>query len=1671
MTQPEKPNDGDVEIDLTTDPNLKGTGAHPLAPEQVQELIGVLEREAKALGNDPSAARLHHEMGLLWEGPLKNPRNAAVCYQNAYRLAPKFVANLRAARRLFAEVGNWQMVAQLLDAEAAAVETEDERAALMLEKARVLEDRLGKADDALALLNQCRSRWPSYVAVLEALEAAIEARNDPAALKEIRVALAGNVQDPALAAQYLVAAARLCEGPLGQPSEAAELYRRAFHLRRDDLAVLAAVERSAERKGDLEELLASLSAQAERAGAAGAPIWYRISRVYERMNAPEKALEALSAGRKVAPHDPVILDELARTYEGAGRFQELAEVLQARIARLTDSHERVGLNLRLGALWETVLANEDAAIGCYRTVLEVAPANQVAVAGLGKLYAKKQSWQGLLEVLEIELGATDDARQKAGRLYKAAELLETRLSRTDDAIRRYHECLQLQPGYLPAQKALVRLFERLERWDDLIAQYEADLKQTQDRDQTLHLLSRIAGLQEERKKDLPAAVATLKRILDLVPDHLPTVRNLGRLCERAGMWEELIRTNDLEASLAGDSRQVISLFHTNAEIYEEQLKQKDQAIEAYKKLLLLSANYLPALKALGRLYAQSGRWEELVEMNRQEAEITPSPDQAAGLIFKSGELLEEKLSRTDDAIAAFQEVLTLSPSHFPALRALSRIYRAQKAWENLVEVLRAEAAARTDAAEKANTLFRVAALWEDELGRADLAIEAYQSVLSLVPDHGPAFRALERLFSSEGNWKELGALLERELTISTESDAKAAVLEKLAALSVDRFQDLPRAERHYEAVLELQPRHLGALKGLEALRLGDRAKRAEVRSRLAEAVQDNKAAASLQVLVAFDQERLGLGTAQALGRAAELNPDDPRVIAEYVRALRRAEDWQGLFSWYERRLASQNLPAETRLSLNLRLAEVAEWHLGLETRALAAWRAALEQEATNLPALRGARRVLSRAAQHAEVYRLLMTEAAATRDPKGALDLFIEAGMLAEGTLRDGGLARAAYQAVLARDPLEQRASERLEQLLMQTGGAEEIAEMHLRRGQGREASRDAVAAAEEYVAAAKIYAEQLKVERKAFDALEQALKNVPTHPGALRLRGDMCLATNRWAEAAQAYFHRLEQGGDPSELALLHYRLGVMLQDHLGEPARASAHLQTAYAADPRNVDALERLGVIHLEAANWGGAADVYRRLLETTSDPAKLAKYLVAYAHIAEVGMGDANVAAASLKKALELVPGDAALLAKLAELYERLGNLPELALAFEQQAQLAAATDKPKAYQARLRAGEIYARQNDVQKALQNFRFAVDLAPDQVPARAALADLMTKTASMPAAAIEEHRALLRVDPFRLESYHTLFRLYATSRQLDRAMCAGHVLSFARAMTEAETASFTEARGRTPQETSEVLSPEEMDATLQHPAARHPLADVLRIIGDQLHKVYEPGLDDLGVTKSDRLKSDNPLYKLAKSMCAVFGVEKLEVYQGKRGAQITLENTDPLSMVVGPDMVRRYQAREQRFLFARAAFHLRNKMPIAYRFDNTRLADLLGNAIRVVVPDFNRLGKPDADLTKRLRKAMSGKAIRALEQVAPELLSAKNLDISAWMQAAGWSADRAGLLLSGDIASALQVLLREDPALGGMRLDTTDQILTAMRKRRDMFELVAFVTSDDHYKLRSRLRLALG
>ena len=1619
--------------------------------------IAKLEREAKALGADPAAALLFHQIGLLWEGPLQNARSAAVAYQNAFRLAPKFLANIRAARRLFAEVGNWQMVVQLLDAELAAIAGERERAGLLFEKAAVLEERLSRDEEATQVLSECLKLLPRDVGLLVQLEGAFARRNQYPELVQVYRLLAEEVTDEAARAYYFTGAGLILEARLALPDEAAAAYQAAFKLNRRDPILLAALVRIAGRNGDGDELIGALAAQAQVEVSQAASNYIQISRIYGRLGRHAEALSALLDARSHAPDDPIVLSELAAIYQEQGMHEELAGVLLAQAELSQDPTEFAGLNLRLAALYEEVLKRDDEAVARYRAVLARVPHDADALAGLGRLYHRTQNWEGLLSVCDLEAEAAQEPREKAARMYKAAELLERQLRREDEAIARYNQCLQLQPGYLAAQQALIRLYERQGRYADLVAMYEHDIGLTTERDQIIATLNKMAAIFEEKLDDLDRAIDCMKRILELDPQHVPSIRSLSRMLEYAGQWRELIQVQEREASTCTDIKQILSLHHRNAEILEGQLSDKSGAIEAYRQLLSLSPNYLPALKALGRLYSEQGNWQELGAMYRAEAEIASSPDHAAALLFRAGELIERRLGDSEQAIAVYREVLHLSPSYLPALRALAQIYRSRKDWEQLVEVFRSEAAHRSDPHERAQALFQAAGICEAHLNRLDEAIDAYLEVLRLAPGHAAATAALKRLYTAQGNLQEMVAILDGEARTAESSRAKIIAQLKLADLYLDRLDEPRLAAQACQAILALEPANLQALKMLERACAADGSHSLELKLKLAAAVSDSRLQAALR-LAALSNGLADEGTVQKLREQfAEAAPDArPGMLVE--AALRRHGKSEELLAHYQRMAQVSAEPLE-KLGLLFRLADLAEHQADQPAIALKAYRAALELNPQLVPALQGVARCALKLGDFAAAKEALEAEGNASRDVRSALEAFVAAGRLCAEKLGDSDGAIANFRRALERDPLDPSASAALKDLLS-GGKADDLASFHERSAEAKLAQHELSAAAADFLTAARTWLEKSSDPARALRAVERSLAAQPGHAGALEMKGQLALEAHQFGEAAAAYAARVQLGGGAEELIPIHLKLGALYQDYLSDATRAAAHLQTVLAAQPNNPAALERLAAVHINTRNWSGAAESLKALLELEGEPSSRARHSLLLAKVYEEGFSNPALASSLYRRALELAPGDLSIVGRLTDLYERMGNPAELIQVLEQQLQNGAGAQHESAL--RVKIGNLYTRSlGRPDQAAANYRKALERDPACLEAGVALAELYMHDAAAAPDAIEAHRRVLRLEPTRAESLHALFRLWHGLKQTDRAFCAAAVLRFLGSANEAELAYHKSACNRLEKAVSP-LSLGQLNA-LCRADAKGPILDVLRAVGDQLAKLYPGDFEGLGIQgRVDRVKAEHPAFKTVQAMMRLFGVSTYEAYRMPSGS-VTVEIADPFCLCISDDALDK-PGREQCALFGRAAFSMANKTPIVNKLALPELADLIGAAIRICVPDFASLGASREELSRQLFKSLSRKARKALEG-AVQVIGLRAGDLEHWLKTWSLSEDRAGLIAAGDPYAALSVTLGKEANAA----ERTGAEPTAADRRR-LEELVGFALSEEHFLLREQIGSAL-
>lgn len=1650
------PGDSPERADSIADELAARIEAPPAQPGDAMDWAAVaagLEREAAALGARPAAAQPLHDAARVLEERLGDPERALSLRRRALALDPRHLPNLRACRRLALDRGDDALAAEALDAEAGATPDPIARADLLLLRGRLL-SALGRDAESDDALDRAAAAAPGRYAAAE--EAAREAARsgDAASLAEAYFRCARATADRRLSAHYLSAASALLDEALGQPERGGALALEAFALLPGDPLLRGAARRHAERLRRDDVLADILRAEAESSpGPAGAEAWLALAHLEERLGRTEAAIAALERGRAVAPREPVLLSELARLREARGAWADASEALDAlasaHLALEEPANVREAVLAKLGRaeIEETQLGRANVALECFRDVLEIDPANRRALSGAGRLSAAVGDFEGLHAAFDAEARLARDPRERAERTWRAAEVLELRLGRPDAALARYREALSLDPGLLAARTALERLCEAGGRWEELCAALEAGLEELRSPAERAAHLFRIARIREERLGDLDAAAGLYRRMLELDPESRVARRALAAALGRLGRVEELEELLEREAAAADDPRERLALLQRRAELVEEHLHDPERAVAAWQDVRAAAPRDVPALRALARLHARAGRWEELAALHRAEADASSDPAAAADLLQRVGELAERRLGRLDEALAAYREALLLSPAHLPALRALARLHRLRGDDEGLAEVLRAQATARPPTAERAAVLVQAARIAEERLGDPARAIDHYEEALRTTPDFAPALRALDRLYGEAGRADNLAAL-RRVAAAAEDADARAERLLRLARLEADRVRDPARALQTTEALLAAAPGHPAAL--LLELRLApDRARRAHALASLAGAAQDPATRAALLAAAAVELPA-GPARRSALAQAAALAPGDALLAPEEERRLREAGDPAALARFCEGRRDADPDPA-SRASWAAAAGEA--WAAaGDAERALAAFRAALETAPASLPALRGARALLARRGDWAEVRRTLEAEGAALRDPHGAAAAWLEAGAVAEAHLADPDGAARAYRKAAERDPLDPEPVRRLERALGSSAGIE-VAAAHEARAR---AERDPRRAAESWLAAARAMVAAGSGPEAALAALDHAVQARPDLSAALELRARLHAESGSPALALADLEAALALGGESPARLMLHLGAAALCEEGLRDGERALQHLNAALSLAPESPEALARLARVRLAAGRPPEAAAALRRLVDVPGIPREaLLDHLLALAE-ADERRGALDAAAGACQRALALDPGHDEAHRRLVRLAGRGGDararLATLTAAGEHARDAALRADAH-LEASRLLAGPI----GDRTLAVSHLRSALALDPSREEARSALAALVEE--GPPADAIAEHRRLLAADPLRAASWSALFRHFQRERAHDRAYVAATVLRWLGAPSPGPAADrlLFEAARQT------LAAPPALSATdlalLRAPGDAGPLSALVEAAGDAMAEVAERP-----PARSDEPLRGHALEPLLAEAATAFAAPGWELARGEAG-RVEVEPGTPWRVRVGPDIARRTTLREQRFLAGRAAARLRTRSALAETLPPDVLGALVSAAIRCALPDA---GVPAGDpRAQRLAKALGRRGRRAIEEAARALAGGPAPDLAAWRAAAAATADRAGLLLCGDVAAAVALLLRG----GGRKPPEGAAALAAAAARPDVLALLAFAATEAHFVLRQRLRVAIA
>ena len=1630
--------------------------------DATNELIAACEAEL-AIEEDPlRAARLHCELGLTFEEALADLDSAAEHYHEALARAPEHLPSLRGARRVLTRLGRHREALSHYDGEARLIADPKRKALLLYDKGVVLESHLGDAGAARLTYATALDLDRNNPTLLKALERCHAAADDRAELDRIYEQMPNVISDDVHhRAALLIRRARFLAED--RRDEKIELYETALRLDPSALGAIESLKRLYHQARSWQKLVSTLEREAVLTcdDSLRAHALYRIgaTNADQRHNRAE-ALAAFEQALEVAPKDRLTLEDVARLYEASEDHEPLARVLATMVEGASEAGERIALLHKLGQLYDSHLDNEDRAIRCYRAALKFEPTYIPGLQALGKIYQRNQSWVPLVEMHLAEASGSDDANRRAAAHARIAEVYEVHLQQPAEAGEHHARALALVPGYPASFKALTRLYRAAGQFRELIELYERAIDKAPSTAHKITWLFEIGALWEDSLDDSLQAAHAYRRILAVDGDSLRALHALQRASERAGRHQELVDALELEADKTDDVDQIVGLLHRAATVLDDQLGDRDAALVRFRKVLELNPTFVPALASLGRIYYRDGRWDDLLSMYLREFDVTPQGPAALALLFRMGELCEQRLGRNDEAVDYYRQAAVMDPTHRPALRALVRMLEDSQSWARLPDIFELELSGLKAPATRAATLYRLGVVHEDRLGNPDQAVDAYQRALAELPTYRPAIDALTRLRTENQSWAALVDDLTRDADNSQDPVRCAAALMRQAELWRDKLDQPARAIGCLEALVETAPGHLPALLALEPLYAA-----AENWPALAHTYQRQaQTFTDVGARIAALRELARVRESKHVGDASELvtvydsilavAPDDQSALRALAR-IGHATANRVLLTRVEARLgASAEDPAVAAhhfVCLGHTLEEVDE---GI---ALDAYRGALAKDPDCLSALRGLSRLAERCDDHATLADALRREANLTRRNRAAANLYLRSAIVRRARLQDEEGALVDLELALERWPDDVNTIAALSEILTKNGRSDRLVDLLSRAA---DASAAPTHKASLWMEVGRLYADVLDNRGAAAAALTRALHAVPDHVPTMRRLADLQATNRQWDTAVELLERLLEIAPEAPARCETHLTLAALFDEKMVEPKRALAHANAVLEEDATNQGALYRLLKIHKKSGDISLAIDAARQLVEVTTGSEAHAAALLGLARLerehgepdaalsalldAMISEGPHTPAAAELRDMIDHGHGDWSMYADALAGYIADGELATSELE------------------------ELYLELADVKaQKLGDDDGALATLESGLSQVGASTRLVAALGGRSDQALDHLRDLLAEDIARAETWRMYHRALEHAGEGETARRALAPLALFGLASASELATLDSESDRASRARARSFDNNALRTIAVDNAMSTPAADLLAVLGAAVAKLHPADLDDLGLSKRDRIAPRNPhaMRPLIDELVELFAVGDYDLYEHMLPTPLaTVEPTDPPAIVFA-EQAATLPNGQQLFLFAHAMACLAAHCYPILKLSAAELERLLTAAAHSVVSSFTGALDDDPDLdsfAQLIHKATPRKLRKQKEEAARRYIASPCKDFAAWSSALGQTTVRAALLLSSDLVAAVAMLKGTHPSL----VDLEGEEL--VRAAPPIADLIRFWMSDEAAAFRRRAGL---
>jgi tetratricopeptide (TPR) repeat protein/tRNA A-37 threonylcarbamoyl transferase component Bud32 len=1404
----------------------------------------------------------------------------------------------------------------------------------------------------------------------------------------------------------------------------------------DDVEAAFALEAAIDHGGD--PLIAAeafeLAAEEASSGPAGdraletaKALLSRAARLFDtRLKNAERAEKIYAKLVALDPKDEKVWALLKAVRRRLGKHDAIVEMLLERSEAASSERDRARALAEIGEIYAVELNDPDQALVAYTRALCETPVDADLAREIERLAGSNaERWT------EIVAGVTEGARsgslavtERNALLVWAGRWYEQKLGDAERALHAYRSVAASDPENDAAADGIIAIYRRMQAWPELAAFLVVPRGAATLPSKTRDRLAEAAEIFETRLGDMGRARELYAAVIREDPAHHRAADALARIAEKTGDPDLLISILDRRAEARAGLERAAVLARLG-EVYEDQKNDLVEARRRFEVALALDPNNLEALKGLDRVFNRTGRYKELLANLERQVALATTPRQKIQLWQRIASINDEEFIDHAGAAAALEKILGLDAANEAALTSIVRQYRALKRWENVAQVLADHAQAVGSGPRKIELLEERARVLADEIGAPERAVKAYEQLSELAPDRPGALEALARLRELAGDARAALGTIDALAAKATTGTAKAELLLRAARL-LEARGDKDGAIARYQAAFEANPRDAVAAAALRQAwkERGDAVKVISlIESELVHA-DGNLAKATLYgelARVYHDDLKDDLRADMAAKRAVDLDPGNPAALLvlgdvafAHERFLEAARTYDSLVA-----RASAFTPRDA-------------------ARMLANFMEAFGRSG-------GAMKSQPSLPDVSSVDRLSVAPVAAT-PPRLA----------------------AALEALERFAPDELGALLRALTVVFEHGDSRTtiaVARRLLEKGKNDLTAFDRASALYRLGESARRMGDL----NTALGALEEAGDLDPSSPLAPNSLALVYEARGEWESAVRTKMKRLELAAGEERVDLL-VEIGDLLLSKVGDRPRASKMYLAALEDRPDDRKLLTKLMQVYSEEKEWARLIGVVVRLAEFVEDPKQRAKYIHTAAIVSHRQLGDAEQALTFYERAIAFDPSFSKGIDEAIEIARAKGDSARLEKLL--MARLRCAKNEGDAAAA-LRAIDILGALYEgplgaPEKAIEVYEVGRSLEPENDARLERLAELYAGDVSQHLAkAAAVHAAMLRKDPYRKESYQRLRRLYTEARLADASWCLCQALTVMKMAEPDEERFYLRHRAQGAAHAKAVLGEAEWADALAHPNLDPIVTAIFALIEPTILRLYTKPLAALGYDPSraiDTTRDPSPLAQMLNYAHGVLGLPKPLVFRNEKESKLLgyLDAQTPAVTLgraaLGPESTPQVLACVvgRHMTSFRPGYYIRHLVPTGAGLKAWLLA-----AIRTCVPPFPVT--PDLDVA--VKQAMT--AIAAdLDRVGRDKLAlqvnklvqaGKALDLKNWIGAVDLTADRAGLLLSHDLASTTEVIRALENE-------------SSVPARERMKEIVLFSVSDPYFSLRDKLGIRI-